>query len=455
MNILLAVVIGVIGIALFILLWDKPAILIALQLIISCTSGLFYTQMGLPTTINYIMDAINAYLLFLSMFVLRKNMGFLGALWPCICIALLFMITMISYIVNKQPLYLYLWGFRCIFRFFIFFVSCITFLHKKDILNIIKLSGVLFAFNFVLCIFQFYVQGYRVDVLGGMYGTIMGCNGGLNIFLTQMCIFAVVAYLYKKVSFLKMDLFLGISLYIAALSELKAVFLEIIIIVLLAILLSKPSRKTLFTISIVGIGSVTAYALLIQLYPHFEDFLSMDSLMDYTVNKSYGTEHGVNRLTGFAIIYAKFFDTNLLRLFGIGMGNADFSSFFQSEFYMRYKSLNYSWFYGTWLYLENGILGLVAMIGFYISIVIKSLKIKKIVREDKYLVLISIISAVMALMHIVYNGALRMDYAYFYMFWLSIAFVIWKDWKLENQEVIKEVTINPLQGNFNVINPVI
>jgi O-antigen ligase len=63
-------------------------------------------------------------------------------------------------------------------------------------------------------------------------------------------------------------------------------------------------------------------------------------------------------------------NNNLLNiLFGIGLGNADYSNYsmFTSKFYNDYSFLHYQWFSSLFVFLETGMVGLISYLMIFVS----------------------------------------------------------------------------------------
>lgn len=427
-HLLIFGILGVGGLSAFAFLWNKPVLLIYLQLIYCCTIEFAISYFHLPSALRYLMDLINICIVLMSIFKMKTTKNFKYVLPIVISVGLFFFITLISYVINAQPFYLYLWGMRNIFRFYGFFLGCVLFLEKKDIKNIIDIFSVILGVNAIFCTYQYFVQGYRMDYNGGLFGVELGCNANMNIFITQLSIVAILLFQYKKRKFWYTAYVIGISLYIAALSELKMFFFELIFALVIAFLLSKPNKRTM-GILIVSIGSVFIMAkFFLFLYPNWQGIFEFDNMMAYSTSVSYGSEEGsLNRMVGVQYIYNNYLKTIPSKLFGIGMGAGDYSSYFSSSFYDKHSVLNYTWFSHIWMMLENGILGVITYLGIFGVMGYQALKYAKNAIEGKEWYLITAVSAVVCLVYFCYNPSLRVEIAYVLQFYLAIGFIYAKE----------------------------
>lgn len=425
-------IVGVCGVSAFAFLWNKPILLIYLQLLYCCTIEFFISYLHLPGAMRYVMDVINIVIFVMAIFKLRERKHCNYLIPVLISIGIFFLITFVSLGINTQPIYLYIWGLRNIFRFYCFFFGCVMFLEKKDITRIIDIFAVLLGINALFCTYQYFVQGYRMDYNGGLFGVALGCNANMNLFITQLTIVATLMYQYKKKKFWYSAYIIGLSLYIAALSELKMFFFELPIILLVAFLLSKPNKRTIGILLTSFFGVFIMAKFFLYLYPSWKGIFQLDNLLDYSIKVSYGSSEGaLNRIIGVQYVYNNYLNTIPTKLLGLGMGATDYSSYFMSDFYSQHTILHYTWFSHIWMMLENGILGLLGYLGIFGVIAIQGLRFAKKSMEGKEWYLVTVISSIISIVYFIYNPSLRVEIAYVLQFYLAIAFIYAKD-KYEN-----------------------
>ena len=231
--------------------------------------------------------------------------------------AFFLLLTQLINLVSPIPAVL---AFRKTFRFYLFFLVCAVLLTQKSIDKILNMLIKVQVLNFILTLVQYFAMGLSQDNLGGIFGIEKGANAYSNIFLCMICTYMIVNYLEKKVKLAPMVLTVVSALFIAALAELKIFFIEIIVIVIMGILLSNPSARTVKTIAFIAVGFAAAITLLGSLFPeHLAVLLSLALLSQYTTESIYGYE--ISRLNAFSEINEIFFKDNVSRnLFGYGFG---------------------------------------------------------------------------------------------------------------------------------------
>jgi hypothetical protein len=284
------------------------------------------------------------------------------------------------------------------------------------------------------------VLGVEQDNMGGIFGTASGVNGYTNIYLCLICTFSTVMYLGKKAKLKELIWVLGSSLLIAALAELKLFFIEIVLIVLAAILLSKPSRKTVQIIFFSALGMVAALALFARLFPeHMEVFMDAARFSSYVSDEIAG--YRIGRLNAFTTINKLFFKNDILaNLIGFGFGNCESGS----AFYEQYEHYHYTWFTHQVTFLETGYLGIILYSAFYGLIFLHAAMAKKKNQEYfGYLTMTQII-CLLSILWMLYNQSQRTESAYL-VFWVYAIPVI-----LEKER--RWIQKCPVQGTSEVRN---
>ena len=122
----------------------------------------------------------------------------------------------------------------------------------------------------------------------------------------------------------------GASLYIAALSELKFLFIEYVFILFMSILVSKFSLRIVFMIVGAGIGLFIGLQLFNTYFPGWE--FTLDQIMDYAGTGGYSTETDLNRITALQTVTQNFLKNPVEFLMGMGLGSCETSSYFQVIF---------------------------------------------------------------------------------------------------------------------------
>lgn len=383
-----------------------------------------WSVIGLPWNAMYIFDLLVclefAWALSGIQPVLRRTR--LTKLIPFFAIYVLYLI--LTQVINFVSPVLSVMAYRKTFRFYMFFFACAVLLTEDGIGKIMNMLVKMQIPNLVLTMYQYFVQGISQDALGGIFGIEKGVNAYSNVFLCLICTYMVIKYLEKRVKLLPMLLVIGSALIISALAELKVFFVEIIVIVLLAVLLSHPSARTIKTIAFVTGGFAVAITLLGKVFPeHLAILSSITLLTQYTTETLYG--YNISRLNAFSEINDIFFKDNAVRnLFGYGFGNCESGS----EFYQRYSSYHYTWFTHQVTFLETGYVGIIFNIAFYGLIFMFSTKSKKINPENAFYYTFSQIISVLCLIWMMYDQSLRSEAAYLVFLALAIPVAVRNNW---------------------------
>ena len=186
--------------------------------------------------------------------------------------------------------------------------------------------------------------------------------------------------------------------------------------------------KKIIIVCISGIIMIYgALNLFYVIYPEYAEFYNLSTMFKSTYYGGYGYYGYLNRLNAIPIITDKIFNDNTLKIiFGIGTGNAEYSkvSFLISDFYKKYSSqYMYIGFGDAMIFLENGLLGLIAYCTFFISIFRYRVKegVNNIGSIKSY-VKISKIIAIFCIILIVYNNSLRTESVYIMGFFLALPY---------------------------------
>lgn len=378
----------------------------------------------LPSMIKYSLDLLWLFLLLIIIKSHKPNVS-KEIVFLCAWIICFFVITIINYTLNYQSILYYLWGVRNNFRFYVFFIACVFFVRANGVEENLKLFDKVFWINAVVCFIQYFVLDIKQDNLGGIFGVDEGCNGSLNLFFVIIIVKSIVFCMNKKESIANCLLKCGITLVISAFAELKFFYIEFAIIIFIAMLISGFSFRKLVIFAGGILGLAVGISLLIQIFPYFKDFFTFQGIIDSATNTAGYTSSGdLNRFTGIPIINKKFLTDFSARMFGLGLGNCDYSSyeFLNSPFFLRYSKLHYTWMSTTWMYLENGFVGLFFYFGFFVIIAICMLNKIRQKNTEKSVVQMVFIISICCIMIAVYNSSLRTEAAYMIYYVLSVPF---------------------------------
>ncbi len=411
------------------------------EIIYNCFIKFFIGFLGLPSFLNYISDFILIILFLLEITSKRSNKKRIQRNKEfqifVLLICFYFIVSIFSFISNQYSILQYLWGFRNNFRFLIFAILCCRIIKKKDLETIFDILFGFFGVNIIAVTYEFFFSGIRArtgDAISGLYSSGIGQGGGnghLNWLLCIVCVYAIAKYLSKEKRAWYLFYVVAGSVYMASLSELKVFFLELAVIIIGCIGLSKKSIK----IGLIGIGGVLSIILGINViyryFPQFADFFKMDTLIAYLgKDAGYQGVGTINRLNAISYVFSRFLHSPLERILGIGLGNADFSSFsfLQSSFYNNYSWTLYQFFYAPFVLIETGILGLISFMAIFIKYVSSAIRMKPNSKESSSYRVIAIMISIMSIAMIFYNQSLKMETSgYLVHALLVIPFVVLND----------------------------
>lgn len=291
--------------------------------------------------------------------------------WVWIWLGIFTFAAIIGWMINGVSVIRAAWA--CITRtytIFFFFIASAMYLNRKDVEKTFDLMFKFQILNIILTLYQRFIWGYWGDFLGGIFGTVQGCNGNTNIFILVLFTYLVVKYIQKEIKLSKL-VFYSLSFVIsAALSDIVAFYLEIAITLGVVFLFMKFNQKKLNFMVIGLMGIIAAVVLFAFIYPERFVFITdMNNLRKYIgIGTDYDGVYGVSRVNPFRQINQMFFKENVLHcLFGFGLGNCESSSNFsllQSQFYQLNQDFKYYWFSHAYTYIEMGLAGILAYIYF-------------------------------------------------------------------------------------------
>lgn len=392
------------------------------------------SALGLPHGIFYLLDLMLCLELIL---VPRRLKDTLRAvkfrqLIPYLLLYTLFLL--LTQLFHFESPVVSLMAYRRIYRFYIFYVVCMVLLRECDVEKILQMMLKLQVPNVVLTLYQCFVLKVHQDNMGGIFGTTVGVNAYTNVYLCVICIYVLSAYFSGKKTLKSVALVCGSSLMIGALAELKMFFLEMPMIVVLAMIFLRPERKQLKVLGIGVLEYAVAWLIFAKMYPaHAEVLTEGENFVSYTTEVIQG--YNISRLNAFADINEIFFHGDILsNLFGYGFGNCESGS----AFYEMYSSYNYTWFTHQVTFLETGYVGLFLYALFYVLVFFHAVKCRKKDPENKHYYVFTQIICVLCAPWLMYNQAMRMEPAYMIFFALATPAIVRKEPYLLQKE--KEVT---------------
>lgn len=405
--------------------------LVEVMLYFPFVSAFLTELLPLPSAIRYVVDLSCVFLLGamgLQFFMKGSRFRSETAIW--MWTMGFFAFAVLTYIFNFQSILYFLWGTRNNFLIYVAFFAYITYLDKKDVETILQRFDILFWINLVLSVFQFVVLRLYQDFLGGLFGAQSGVNAGTNLFLVIVVTRSFLLFLHKKEkTMVCLAKFAGAGL-IAALAELKIFYVELVLIVGLIVLLTDFSWRKVYLVAAAGVGLAIGVILLGILFPIFRNYFSIEGILSIVASKKgYTYEGDLNRFTAVPEITRRFLRNPKQILFGLGLGNCDYSDslrMFITPFYYHFYRLNYTWFQDAIVYLELGAIGLVFLEGFFVLCAAKGRELAKRLPKYSDYAYLTIVFSVCCVITTVYNSALRMQYAYFAYFILAIPFILLK-----------------------------
>ena len=382
---------------------------------------------GLPSAITYLTDVIMVLAFILCFKRIQKSVNIARAHIQFYLIIAIVICMCFGAIANTVKPTLFVWGVRNNLRFFIFFLSCVVLLDKHDVENIFKLLLFFFWANFIITLVQYFALGLRQDYLGGIFGTKQGCNAYTNIFLCLILSYKVSGYFNSKVKLINLIVYIGTVLLIAVFAELKVLYVEFIVIFVIAVFSKRPDLKTTLIVLLGIVGIIFAIWLLSVYDPKtLAFFFDSDQIEYYLSGGGYTNSGDLNRFTAISQIYDMFFAGNWVNtLFGFGLGSCDTSSFvfLQSDFFNQYEYLHYRWFTHAWVFLEQGAIGLILLFLFFISIVVFCIKRRK---TNRFYMIATLLFTVTTIIGLIYNSALEVEACYLIAFMVAVPFICFK-----------------------------
>ncbi len=378
--------------------------------------------LNLPSLVKYSIDI--AIVLILSSIFFGRRVAFKNESLPLILIILsFFALTLIVYLFSYQSLVYYLWGFRNNFRFYIAFLAFILYFTKDDAEFFLNFFDKVFWLNVVVTFVQF-TLGYRQDYLGGLFGVEKGCNAYSIIFFSIIVAKSLLSFMEHSENSIKCFLKCGISLIIAAMAELKFYFLIFLFILVFAAVFTRFSWKKILVMILLSLIIFLSGGLLASLFGS-SNALSFDRVMELVTAENYATEEDLGRFTAIPVISRDFLVEIPEKLFGMGLGNCDTSSFeiCNTPFYKLNSNLHYTWFSSAFLFLETGFLGLLTYLSFFVVCFILAFKQMRKNTDNVLFCRLGMMMSVICFLLTFYNSSLRMEVAYIAYFVLALPFI--------------------------------
>ena len=387
--------------------------------------GFFIDLLHLPNAIKYTIDI--AWVTIFAVLFLRKKVMLKKNIRPFVIFTGIFFIyTFIVYLFNFQsPLY-YLWGLRNNFRFYIAFFAFATFLDEYDVDFCFKFIDIAFWIDIAVSLVQYFFFGYNQDSLGGIFGVQKGCNSYQLLLFCFVIAKSLIWYINKKEKLWLCALKSAAVLIISAMAEMKAFFFLFAVIVILVMLVTSFSWRKL-VLSILGfVLLIVALIVFSKIFPEWVGKFTMDALYEMaSSDKGYTSSGDLNRLNAIPRLWTEIFDTWYQRAFGLGLGNCDTSAFsaLNTNFFMQYEHLHYTWFHDAFLFLETGIIGVITVAGFYGLVYVNAIILKRKNMTVPIYSQFAMVMAIISVFMLIYNSSLRSETGYMIYFALALPFI--------------------------------
>ncbi|MBT1179928.1 3-phosphoshikimate 1-carboxyvinyltransferase [Bifidobacterium vespertilionis] len=394
-----------------------------------CFSYTLVYTFHMPRVLLYGDDALNCVIYILALTQRRKVSRSGGIIiW---IMTLYCCMGVIGAILSAEKLTILLWGYRNIIRYFMFFYSCLVFLKKSDFIIVMRVVRVLFWVSVPLCTIERFMVTYPAgtiigDKIGGVFWNFSGSNLPLNMLLCVYCIDVYSRYFTRKCSLLLFMMTSVAAIYMSATAELKVFLVELIIIVVFTAFGKGVSWRTIVALilgsSILSTASMYFIFLNAGNSTTYASNYSLQGYLDYATRDTGYTGSGdLNRFTGIGTVSEHIFHYNPLNmLFGIGLGNADYTNFFTSDFYSQYSGMHYQWFQGIWMFIESGYVGVSLYLLIFIMVIIHSRSM-----VDDYIKVFVCVMCIIMIVMFFYNITLRVEpTGYFSMLVISLPYLM-------------------------------
>lgn len=395
----------------------------------------FVRDIGLPSEIRYLTDIL-LLVVFALILLDRSSVSFRrrDAFRASTGLAVLLFVTWatLSSMLNLVSPLLYFWALRNTGRFLLLLYCCALVFSFEDWKKIMSFMSVFVVANTAFMAYEYYALGIRQDYLNGFLGTYVGGNSALNTVFVVVASWLVSSYLSKRIKFSAMAVPIAAMLIASALNELKFFYVELVLILVICGIALPDVRKDVVKGAGVILCALVSFAvgvmLLVEFYPGFQNFFTIESLQNYLFARSYNSSeqlvvNGIpvmNRMSSLVIIPEYFFSGLHSYLLGLGFGATETSSLslFTSEFYRLYGETNYLGYSSANILLEVGYVGLLLYFGIFVSVMVFCAKrsTRNACGLGKTVYVFGIAIAILGLLMCFYNSALRIETSGFLYF---------------------------------------
>ncbi len=386
----------------------------------------YLIEIGAPDFSRYTLDMIN-----MMMFVLAASKGIrigrVGGILICLYVGMVIYGTFVSVVGYTQwgtDILHYIFDCRSLLRYLFFFLSCVTLVREIDVKRLFRYILGFHVINSVFIIYQYFtldvpIYWMRGDNLNGFFGTTTGGNIYVNALLlatTIIVLFERSKGLCDKKIFI---FFIALNLSISVLIELKAFFIEIVIIFFafaLPYLKHLTVKQICKGLAIIVVGTVAFWLMINQLYklyPWMMNTLSLSKMIELAQTSS-GTEIG--RFTFFKDVVSIIYGGRVVSsLFGVGLGTANISGE-MTLFARTYYDTHYSWYSMSYMFIEIGVIGLIVYILSFGVILCYT-------KKNNYFYQLTLSTVVISFFLLFYDELFRTEAGYLMFFLLSLPFI--------------------------------
>lgn len=392
----------------------------------------FLQLFSLPGVLKYTIDV--AWVLGCIILFFRKNVTLPRKLAPLVTfVVVYFLFEFVVYLFNFQSIIYFLWGARNNFRFYAALILFATLLEADDVKSMFRFFDILFWVNVAVVMVQYFVFGHMSDELGGIFGVEVGSNGATLIFLSIIVTKKMLEYMNEQINAIHCFAVCAFSLLVAALAEIKVFFVICVLIVVLAAILTKFSWRKVVLVC-VALFFIFLISSLMPILFGAGSQLSVKRIIQLITSRGYASERDLGRFTAIPIISRRFLTDWSQRLFGLGLGNCDTSTFeiCNTPFFKAHQSLHYDWFSSAFVYLEMGFIGLIANIGFFGGCSGRAFNNLKNNVGNTVINQFSLIVAIVCIAIFFYNSSLRSEVGYMAYFVLALPYIFTRE-NAENQ----------------------
>ena len=398
--------------------------LVMLILFFPFAFGLLFETLALPEFIKYLID-LSVVVLAVG-FIMKKRIIIKRNVMPAVMVILIFFVyTLVVYVFNFQSPFYYLWGLRNNFRFYVAFFAFTVYIDESFANSLLKIFDVLFWANIIISVVQFVLFGVLQDQLGGLFGSSGATNAYTLIFFTIIISKSLLQTFngYEKVSLCVFKCVA--SLLVAAMAEMKFYFFVFIILLGLASVLTKFSRRKFVILLLSGVAVAVGAMILTYLFEEFKGFLTITGIIEAATQEHYATQTDIGRLNAIFTLAQNYITNPIQQIFGMGLGNCDLSEveIFNSKFYQQYSYLHYTWFSSAITFLENGFIGMAIYLSFFVVCLKNAASQLKRKVGNKLFCQLAVMVSLMCFVLFFYNSTLRIEAAYMPYFVLALPFL--------------------------------